>query len=68
MLKLMAELTSTENKVAFSRQAYNDAVMNYNTSRESFPNNIIANKFGFKEAQLWEIEDETLREAPKVSF
>ena len=68
MLKLMEELTSTENKVAFSRQAYNDAVMNYNTSRESFPNNIIANKFGFKEAQLWEIEDETLREAPKVSF
>ena len=42
--------------------------MNYNTSRESFPNTIIANKFGFKEAQLWEIEDETFREAPKVSF
>ncbi len=68
MAQLTEELTSTENKVAFARQAYNDAVTNYNTARETFPNVMIANNFGFKEAQLFEIEDEVQKEAPKVSF
>ena len=68
MAQLSEELTSTENKVAFSRQAFNDAVTEYNTSRETFPNVLIANPFGFSEAQLFEIETPTEREAPKVSF
>ncbi len=68
MLQLMEELTSTENKVAFSRQAFNDAVMNYNTAIQVFPNVIIANATGFKEAQLFEIERQEEREAVKVSF
>jgi 2-oxoglutarate dehydrogenase complex dehydrogenase (E1) component-like enzyme len=68
MLQLSEELTSTENRVAFARQAYNDAVMIYNTSRESFPRNIIAGMFNFQPATLYEIEDARQREAPKVSF
>ena len=68
MNRLMEELTSTENKVSFARQAYNDAVTVYNTARESFPDNIIAGMFQFKEARLFEIESEEQREAPKVSF
>ena len=68
MMQLSEELTTTENKVAFSRQAYNDSVMNYNTLRESFPNNFFAGWFSFRPAELLEIEDETKREAPKVSF
>ena len=68
MMQLSEELTTTENKVSFARQAFNDAVMAYNTAREVFPSNIIANTFGFKEAQLFEIKVETEREAPKVSF
>jgi LemA protein len=68
MAQLMEELTSTENKVAFSRQAYNDAVMIYNTSRETFPAVIIANTFGFSPATLFEIADSVQREAPKVQF
>lgn len=68
MEKLMEELSSTENKVSFARQAYNDAVMNYNTKREVFPNVILAGPFGFKEAVLFEIQDEKEKEAPKVSF
>jgi LemA protein len=68
MMQLSEELTTTENKVAFSRQAYNDSVMNYNTLRESFPNNFFAGWFNFRPAELLEIEDETKREAPKVSF
>ncbi len=68
MMQLSEELTTTENKVAFSRQAYNDSVMNYNTLRESFPNNFFAEWFSFRAAELLEIEDETKREAPKVSF
>ena len=68
MMQLSEELTTTENKVAFSRQAYNDSVMDYNTLRESFPNNFFAGWFSFKPAELLEIEDETKREAPKVSF
>ena len=68
MMQLSEELTTTENKVAFSRQAYNDSVMDYNTLRESFPNNFFAGWFNFRAAELLEIEDETKREAPKVSF
>lgn len=68
MMQLSEELTTTENKVAFARQAYNDSVMEYNTQRESFPNNFFAGWFNFKAAELLEIEDEAKREAPKVSF
>jgi LemA protein len=68
MMQLSEELTTTENKVAFSRQAYNDSVMEYNTLRESFPANMIAGNFGFRAAELLEIEDEAKREVPKVSF
>ena len=68
MMQLSEELTTTENKVAFSRQAYNDSVMDYNTLRESFPNNLFAGWFNFQAAELLEIEDEAKREAPKVSF
>ena len=68
MMQLSEELTTTENKVAYARQAFNDAVMTYNTTREVFPNSIIANMFSFKEAQLFEIKIEAEREAPKVSF
>jgi LemA protein len=68
MMQLSEELTTTENKVAFSRQAYNDSVMDYNTLRESFPNNFFAGWFGFRAAELLEIEDEMKREVPKVSF
>ncbi len=68
MLSLQEELSSTENKVAFSRQAYNDAVMRYNTQRETFPNVLFAGVFNFQEADLFEIEEVREREAPKVSF
>jgi LemA protein len=68
MMQLSEELTSTENKVAFARQAYNDAVMTYNTARETFPNVVVANMFGFSEAQLFEIQAPEEREAVKVSF
>ncbi|MCD6338753.1 MAG: LemA family protein [Verrucomicrobia bacterium] len=68
MAQLMEELTSTENKVAFARQAYNDAVMIYNTARESFPVNIIAGMFNFGPAELFEVKSEAEKEAPKVSF
>ncbi len=68
MMNLTEELTSTENKVAFSRQSYNDSVMTYNTQREQFPAVLIANLLGFAEAALFEITNLTEREAPKVSF
>ena len=68
MMQLSEELTSTENKVSFARQAYNDAVMNYNIRRETFPDMIIANATGFNAAELFEIEAPEQREAPKVSF
>jgi LemA protein len=68
MLSLMEELTSTENKVAFARQAYNDAVMSYNTTRESFPTNLIAGPFNFGPAELFVIEKPEEKQAPKVSF
>jgi LemA protein len=68
MMQLSEELTSTENKVAFARQAYNDSVMGYNNRREMFPGSIIANMFAFQPAELLAIESETKREVPKVSF
>jgi LemA protein len=68
MSQLMEELSSTENKVAFARQAYNDSVMKYNISREKFPNALIAGPFGFKEAVLFEVSAPEEREAVKVSF
>ncbi len=68
MMQLSEELTTTENKVAFARQAYNDAVMDYNTLRESFPNNFVAGWFAFRAAELLDIEDPAKREVPKVSF
>ena len=68
MMQLSEELTSTENRVAFARQAYNDAVMEYNTRRETFPSSIVAGQFGFRPAELFEIETVEQREPPKVSF
>ena len=68
MMQLSEELTSTENKVAFARQAYNDSVMTYNNRREMFPSSIVANMFAFTEAQLLEIDAPEKREAVKVSF
>ena len=68
MMSLQEELASTENKVAFARQAFNDSVMNYNTNREKFPAVVFAGMFNFQEADLFEIEQPEEREAPKVSF
>jgi LemA protein len=68
MLALQEELTSTENKIAFARQAYNDAVMHYNTRRESFPDTLVAGFGNFTAAELFEIEAPEQREAVKVSF
>ncbi|WP_020406638.1 LemA family protein [Hahella ganghwensis] len=68
MQQLMEELTSTENKVGFSRQAYNDAVMHYHTYREQFPNNFISGFFGFKETEMFEVESAEVKKAVKVSF
>ncbi|MCC5794858.1 MAG: LemA family protein [Chromatiales bacterium] len=68
MMQLTEELTSTENRVAFARQAFNDAVMNYNNLREVFPNNLVAGMFSFSAAQMLEIESAAKREVPKVSF
>ncbi|MGQ0645587.1 MAG: LemA family protein [Elusimicrobiota bacterium] len=65
---LMEELTSTENRVSFARQAFNDAVMSYNTAREVFPSNLIAGQFGFQPAELLRIENPDERNAVKVSF
>ena len=68
MMQLSEELSSTENKVAFARQAYNDAVMSYNIARETFPNNLLANTFNFTPAELFEIEAPDERQAVKISF
>jgi LemA protein len=68
MLSLQEELTSTENKVAFARQAFNDAVTSYNTGIETFPSNLVAGMTGFAPAQLFETESPKEREAPRVSF
>ena len=66
--QLMEELSSTENRVAFARQAYNDDIMVFNTYREKFPNNIIAGMFTFKHSEQLQLETEEARQAPKVSF
>lgn len=68
MMQFQEELSSTENKVAFARQAFNDAVMGYNNAVENFPNNLIANTFKFEKASFLEIEAEEVREVPEVSF
>jgi len=69
VLQVQEELTSTENKVAFARQGFNDSVMSYNTKRETFPDNVVAGLFGFKEAMLLEAtESAEERKAPKVKF
>jgi len=68
MMTLMEELSSTENKVSFARQAYNDSVMAYNTRREVFPSNIIAGMFNFAPAELFVIDKPEEKEAPKVAF
>ena len=68
MLEFQEELTTTENKVAFARQAFNDSVMSYNNTAENFPNNIIAGFFSFELASFLEIESEEKREVPEVSF
>ena len=68
MMQFQEELTSTENKIAFSRQAFNDSVMNYNNARENFPGNIVAGQFSFNAAEFLDIGDEAKREVPQVSF
>jgi len=68
MMQLSEELTTTENKVSFARQAFNDAVMMYNNLCESFPNNFIAGWFQFNTAEMLEIEDEAMKQVPKVEF
>lgn len=68
MMQLTEELTSTENKISFARQAYNDSVMSYNTTRETFPNVIFAGMFGFLPAELFKIDDPSERNAPQVKF
>lgn len=68
MLRFQEELASTENKVAFARQAFNDAVLTYNNTRENFPNNIVAGAFRFEPASFLDIESEEKRTVPEVSF
>jgi LemA protein len=68
MMQFQEELASTENKVAFSRQAFNDSVLNYNNTAENFPNNIIAGMFRFELASFLEIESDEKRDVPEVSF
>ncbi|MBI2511599.1 MAG: LemA family protein [Opitutae bacterium] len=68
MMQLTEELTSTENKISFARQAYNDAVTQYNTRREVFPTNLIAGVFNFAEAQLFQVDTAAERQAPQVKF
>ncbi|MDO4426481.1 MAG: LemA family protein, partial [Planctomycetia bacterium] len=68
MLALQEELTSTENKVSFARQAFNDAVTAFNTRRELFPACVFAGMFGFQRAALFEVENPSEREAVRVSF
>ncbi len=68
MMQFQEELATTENKVSFARQAFNDAVMGYNNTAENFPNNVIAGMFSFKLASFLEIDSDEKREAPEVSF
>ncbi len=67
-LALQEELTSTENKISFSRQFYNDSVLGYNNKTQMFPSNVVANLTGFKAGEFFEVEVAAEREAPKVSF
>jgi LemA protein len=68
MMQLTEELTSTENKISFARQAYNDSVMTYNTDREVFPSNLIAGMFNFGAAEMFVVDKPEQKDAPKVSF
>jgi LemA protein len=68
MMQFQEELASTENKVSFSRQAFNDSVMSYNNSAENFPNSVIAGMFSFALASFLEIESEEKRDVPEISF
>lgn len=68
MAQLQEELASTENRVAFARQAYNDATMSYNTRREQFPDSLIAGLFRFDAAEMWRLENQEARQAPRVDF
>jgi LemA protein len=68
MLRFQEELSSTENKVAFSRQAFNDAVLGYNNACETFPSNIVANTFNFRPGEFLEMDSPQKRDAPVVSF
>ncbi len=68
MMQLSEELTSTENRIAFARQAFNDAVLHYNNSREVFPGSLVAGWFSFQPAKMLELPDAAKREAPKISF
>jgi LemA protein len=67
-LALQEELTSTENKISFARQYYNDAAMTYNNKTEMFPSNVVAGMFRFERADFFEVEEADQREAPRVSF
>ena len=68
MLSLQEELTSTENRIGFARQSYNDSVLRYNNKCQQFPSNVVAGLFGFDTAEFFELEDEAQREPVKVSF
>ncbi|HLP00711.1 MAG TPA: LemA family protein [Opitutaceae bacterium] len=68
MAQLTEELTSTENKISFARQAYNDSVMVYNTARETFPNNFVSGMFNFAPAELFQVDNAAERQAPQVKF
>ncbi len=68
MMQLSEELTTTENKISFARQAFNDGVMIYNNTREQFPGNFVASWFNFTAAQPLELEDVSMKQVPKVSF
>ncbi len=68
MMSLQEELTSTENKIGFARQHYNDQVLTYNTGIQQFPANMVANTFNFEKEVFFELEDEAQRTAPKVAF
>ena len=67
-LALQEQLTSTENKISFSRQFYNDSVLNYNNKTQMFPSNIVASMTGFKQSEFFEVKEEAERAVPKVSF
>ena len=66
--QLQEELTSTENRISFARQNYNDVTAGYNTACQTFPNNLLAGMFGFKLEEFFELEEPEMREAPKVTF